>query len=205
MKLSLWDAKTLLILLAFGQGAALVYAGVALDGHTDGPLFWTALVRGILVGFSVSFAASYAGHSLPRIKHKTAGPAGWWAFGAQVAASIVVIGVCTVENPQGWLRWIVGPAYAVMTDGAVVAVAMASGKLFPEIEQAKEVAAQPKTTPKKKATKQRNHIDRPRLVLMLSANPRATNEQLAQPFGVSAEAVRKMKKTITPSEIGLAK
>ncbi len=190
MKISLWDPKTLLVLLAIGQGAALVYAGVALDGHTDGPMFWSALARGVLVGFSVSFAASYAGHALPRVKHKTAGLVGWWAFGAQVAASVIVIGVCTVENPQGWLRWFVGPAYAVMTDGAVVAVAMASGKLFLE-DKPETTAPQPKPVVVNPVV---GKIDGVVLESKLKADPKTTNAALAELFGVSPQAISKHRR-----------
>lgn len=198
MKLSLWDSKTLLILLALGQGAALVYAGVALDGHQEGPLFWVALVRGVLVGFSVSFAASFAAHSLPRQRHKVAGPIGWLSLGFQVASSVVVIGICTVENPQGWLRWIVGPAYATMTDAAIVAVAMAGGKLFVSEEQPATTEATKKTTKKKLSGK----IDPVVLVDKVKGNPKITNKQLAALFGVSPQAVQKHRAARQVAEAG---
>lgn len=48
-------------------------------------------------------------------------------------------------------------------------------------------------------------IDRNLLVAQLRVTPGATNAELATPFGVSAEAVRKVRKKITPAELGLTK
>lgn len=134
MKFSLWDSKTLLILLAAGQAASLVYASVALDGHAD-PVLLTivAIIRGGLVGIGASFAAAFSSYQLPRVKHGQARKIGWTALGGLVACSAVVVGVSGVETPQGALRWIVSIGYSVLTECAVLAVAMASGKLFADV------------------------------------------------------------------------
>lgn len=150
MKISLWDSKTLLVLLAIGQGAALVYASIALDGHADPALLTlVAIVRGVLVGIGASFAAAYSSFQLPRVKKVMAQKIGWWALGGLVVFSAFVVGASGAETPQGPLRWFVSGAYAVLTECAVIAVAMASGKLFADAPAEPSLtAAEPK--PKKK-------------------------------------------------------
>lgn len=129
---SLWDSKTLLVLLAAGQGANLIYASVVFDGHINivNPLFWFAVLKGLVLGIGVSFSASYAGYQLPRVKKIVAQKIGWWSLGATVGCSAVVVAICGVESPLGWERWMVGGCYAVMVESSVMAVAMASGKMF---------------------------------------------------------------------------
>lgn len=69
----------------------------------------------------------------------------------------------------------------------------------------KQPVEQPKQPePTAQTTQERNKINRAALVAQLRLTPGATNAQLATPFGASAEGVRKVRKTITPAELGLA-
>lgn len=205
MKYKLSPSQILLTLLAAGQGASLVYASVALDGRTEGPLFWFALVRGLLVGIGASFSSAYAGYQLPRLRHKLASRIGWTALGALVVCSAVVVGVCTVETPQNGLRWLVGGAYAVMVDAAVIATSMASGKVFAEAAAtAQSEGDKPAATSRKPKSKLRKPVTDLALIAELRKTPGATDEQLAQVFGVTRQAIQQRRKKLTPEELGLA-
>ena len=189
MKISLWDSKTLLVLLAASQSAALVYASVVFDGHVDlsHPLFWLAFIRGLALGIAVSFSASYAGYQLPRVKKVVAQKIGWYAYGASILFSGAVVAICSVEPPSGWLRWIVGVSAAGMVEASILAVAMSSSKMFQEEQPETTTKATTKATGKKLSGK----IDPVVLVDKVKSNPKVTNAELAQLFGVSPQAVQK--------------
>lgn len=138
--MNLFDSKTLLILLAIGQGFALVYASVVLDGHVDiaSPFFWLALFKGLFLGTGAAFSASYTGHKLSRSgggKGKlgsTARAMGAVSLGFQVACTAVVVAICNVEAPAGALRWVASVAYSLMVEASVIAVSSVSAAIFAE-------------------------------------------------------------------------
>ena len=138
--MNLFDSKTLLIILAVGQGLALVYASVVLDGHVDiySPLFWLALAKGLPLGMGAAFSASFAGHKLSRSgggKGKlgsTARAMGAVSLGLQVACTAVVVAICNVEAPVGALRWVASVAYSLMVEASVIAVSSVSAAMFAE-------------------------------------------------------------------------
>jgi hypothetical protein len=189
MKISLFDSKTLLILLAAGHGANLVYASVVLDGHIDitNPMFWLALIKGLILGVAVSFSASYSAYQLPRVKKVLAQKIGWSSLGVQILCSATVVAFCTVQEPVDWQRWVVGAAYSIMVEASVLVVSISSGKLFAE-EQPTTTAPAPKQPVVNPVA---GKIDPVVLDQMVKDNPKIKNNQLADFFGVSPQAVQK--------------
>ena len=159
IKVNLWDTKTLLILLAIGQGCALVYSGVAFDGHDmNSPLFWLSIVRGLPVGLGASFAASYTSYELPRgNKGKRVKLLGYVALSVLLASSVVLVSICTFATPENGWRVAASVAYAVLTDAAAVAVAAASGRLFADQQDKDEEQQRPART-KKTALEFKCHV-----------------------------------------------
>jgi hypothetical protein len=180
------------------QACIFSYSGSLLLG-------WIGWIIGALMGILVSVSVLYASSQYAAKERKP-----WIIAGLAVMMlfSPIINGTALYFelSPKMWDIWrgVVSVAWGVLPDVAGAVAGFVAGKgMIKQDEQPKEVAAQPKTTPKKKTTAKHNRIDRVRLVGMLRTNPAATNQELATPFGVSAEAVRKLRKDITPAELGL--
>jgi len=136
LSLNFWSSKNLLVQIALGEGAALMYSSIVLDGHpvTD-PLFWFSIPRGIM-GIASSFAAAYAGHELPRINKTGKGPfiqkLGFAMLGVSMLSTVTVMSICTYGNPEGIWKAIASTAFSVIPVSSALAVAIASGRFFIE-------------------------------------------------------------------------
>lgn len=188
-------AQWLLAALAVGQGAALVYAGVILDGHTEDVYFVLSIFRALPGGIAASFAAAYSTHNITRHGGKQSKIVGWVAIGLLIACSVIVTTICTVEPPTGAARWIASGAYALMIDAAVVAVAVTSGKLFVEPESAAKVST-PKESVKKVSEPAETYQKDIRKLTQAQKDTlsKLTPEEISAKVGVSLKSGQNWKK-----------
>lgn len=136
----LWNAKTLLTMIALGEGASLIYASIVLDGHEGqywNPLFWLSVLRGFM-GLATSLAGAYSANELPKRPNtnKLSKRWGWISLGLLIFAGVLVMSVCAYGPPEGPFKVAAAIGFSMMPGMAALAISFSAGHVFQDEQPA---------------------------------------------------------------------
>lgn len=141
----LWNAKALLTMIAFGEGASLIYASIVLDGHEwTSPLFWLSVLRGFM-GLATSLAGAYSANELPKRPNtnKLGKRFGWISLGLLIFAGVLVMSVCAYGTPEGPFKVIAAIGFSMMPGMAALAISFSAGHVFQDEQPLKPLSSAP--------------------------------------------------------------
>jgi len=212
-KINLPDNSYILYALAGANAIGFAWASIAIEGGNTGFLMTLIFaLRGILMGLAAGFGMASISNKIPRAAKaaKAWGYLGLAIIGlsAPVMMSPVVyarLSVGALSSLPWEVRLAMSVAVGILSDGLILGVAATSGKLQAE-ESTQQVAPQDAQVPRKRSRKvAKVAISKAIFAGYLREYPAATDEQVAQHFGVSRQAVNARRKTVTPTELGLTK
>lgn len=185
---------------AAAQAIQFAHAGSVLFG-VEGWFFGG--IMGVLVSVSVAYATSqYADIAQKRKPYALAGI----IILALFAPVIVGTGAyLRLSVPDPYWRGVVAFAWGVIPDVSVAITGFVAGKGLVSSDKPAQEESKPKQVPVKAEPELRKPVTDAALVAELRKSPGATDEQLAQVFRVSRQAIQQRRKKLTPADMGLAK
>jgi hypothetical protein len=208
MKIKLPPNEAILYALGIAQtlGMAQASYSYAIDADLLGRIL--AISRGLLTGFAVSFALAILAQGLARV---------WQTkrrrYLALISGAALLLIVPVYMAPAAFLdmahiaphelRVVAAICISLTPDVAAIVVAALSGALQ-VVEQPKTIDEARPATPRKAKSKLRKPVTNAALIAELRRAPGATDDQIADIFGVSRQAIQQRRKKLTPADLGLA-
>jgi hypothetical protein len=216
-KITLPQNEILLYILSAATAVTLAWALIYIDGGQDdllGRLF--VIARGILLGIASGFATAVVAQKTQRIKAKEAKQWAIWSLVAMLAAELVIVSAVTYAtmNPAMSAVWWpvrvgISLAAGAFIPAVAIGIASTSGALQADEQPAAQVAPvenHPKRTVEQVAQPAapvaqvaKPELNDENLIAHWLRNPTATNEALAQVFGVSHTTIGNRRKAMIES------
>lgn len=183
--------------LGVAQAIGFAWASVVAEGNGSPITLLMALMRGLFLGFALSFGLIMISHAVPRIdpRHKRIFWTGWASFVGLLLISPAIIAPAIQYSIPAYVlahpasRWAWAIAIAAAPDLVAIGIAV-NGKLL-QVAQPEATTTQPeqpKNNQNKPVVKELSDVA---LMEELKRNPNATQAQLGTTFQVSAAAIGK--------------
>lgn len=165
---------------------------------------------GGLLGLLISVTMAYATSQYTEIAKERRKVALWLVVGLGIFSPLIIGTSMFLDLPQNinpiW-RGIVGAVWGILPDASVALVGFVAGKGLVKREESSDKNTQetPKSNqqrPKKPKKVAKQHVTDDQLIAELKSNPAATDDELAQLFKVSRQAINKRRHKLTPAQLG---